>query len=45
MEKYLELPQAKADAKEKQEMYEKRLEILTKVFTDFGLKLACPTDA
>jgi hypothetical protein len=26
-------------------MYEKRLEILTKVFTDFGLKLACPTDA
>jgi len=45
MEKYLELEQSKLDAKEKQEMYQKRLEILTKVFTDFGLKLACPTDA
>jgi len=26
-------------------MYKKRLEILTGVFNDFGLKLACPTDA
>jgi len=45
MDKYLEHPQSKLDAKKNQEMYEKRLEILTKVFTDFGLKLACPTDA
>jgi len=45
MDKYLETPQAKIDASKNQEMYKKRLEILTKVFTDFGLKLTCPTDA
>jgi len=45
MDKYLESPQAKIDANKNQEIYAKRLEILTKVFTDFGLKLACPTDA
>lgn len=45
MEKYLEYPQSKKDARANQEMYQKRLEILTKVFTDFWLKLACPTDA
>lgn len=45
MEKYLETPQAKIDANFNQKMYEKRLNILTKIFTDFGLKLICPTDA
>jgi len=45
MEKYLAWEQAQLDATEKKEMYKKRLEILTGVFNDFGLKLACPTDA
>ncbi|MCD5374884.1 aminotransferase class I/II-fold pyridoxal phosphate-dependent enzyme [Candidatus Gracilibacteria bacterium] len=45
MEKYLETPQAKIDAKKNQEIYQKRLEILRGVFTEFGLHPACNTDA
>jgi hypothetical protein len=45
MDRYLETEQSKIDAKEKQELYKKRLEILIKLFNNFGLKLACPTDA
>ena len=45
MEKYLETPQAKIDARTNQEIYQKRLGILRGVFTEFGLRPACETDA
>ncbi len=45
MEKYLETPQAKIDAKKNQEIYQKRIVILREVFEEFGLKPACETDA
>lgn len=45
MDRYLELPEAKEDAKKTQEMYQKRLDILIPIFEGAGLRLASPTDA
>ena len=45
MEKYLEMPEAKEDAKKNQQIYAKRIEILKGVFMEFGLRPTCNTDA
>ncbi|USN58302.1 MAG: aminotransferase class I/II-fold pyridoxal phosphate-dependent enzyme [Candidatus Peribacteria bacterium] len=45
MDRYLQTPEAKADAQKTQELYKKRLDILIPIFEGAGLKLASPTDA
>lgn len=45
MDRYLETPEAKEDARKTQEMYKQRLDILIPIFESAGLRLASPTDA
>ena len=43
--KYFESDISSVEMKDIQEMYKRRLEIATEIFTDIGFKLACPSDA
>lgn len=45
MDTYLEMPEAKQDARKNQEKYAKRITILRDVFMQFGLRPTCSTDA